>query len=281
MIWLEELVKIYQQILGKKNIFGYKTTLANQLYLMYCFLGKIHSTDKLHRQTKCVWLLGHYLPPVVGYLLVISWSVAYVLDGSKQDFLTLLYTTFIVSLATTLCFGIPLSTYWFRVDIESMIRRLDNILAKRPNICARVKTIHLRKMITNDFLLFWTPMTIYTYVCYFDVIFFFEEEKLRNILYYPIPFPYVYQYGSAKIFFCCYFVYSFVCFVVYIESYSQLIFLKTWAALCYNEIMFICDDLNNQSRSLISRRPSVESADDFKYKNILVRNVNALQEVSR
>ncbi|XP_065204555.1 uncharacterized protein LOC135834564 [Planococcus citri] len=245
---IRDVKKVINQVFGKENMFGYETTLANQMYLLYCVLGNVYYTDKIHRKTKLVWFWIVYiswLPASVSILL-------YIVYGRQTgDLVLLIYIGFLLVLMLMESIVKPaIALYWYRNDIEQMISMADKILAKTPST-TRTSTSDKyldAKTITSSILVgLGTSIAVYVSVATIDVIFFYREEKVKNYMYYLVPLSGVEQFGSFEFYIAYHLVLYGTFWGLVIVVLMHRVISVPWAVICHNEAQRIIDELNSLS----------------------------------
>lgn len=262
-IW-KTMRKIKRQILGEENIFGYQTTIVNQLCLMYNVYGKIFSKDKdKNKLSKLAYLSWHYSGLVCAYFC----GLLFLQYGNKKDFIFLLYVWFAVCLCTFMSILIPLASYWYTSNIEAMLAQMDKMLSKRKCFTSNVNT---KKLLTNDIFLIIASGLVYNLVCCFDMVFFYEEEKITNYMYYPFPLPCLEKYGSLTVYMLYTVVVNTAVLLPIVEIWAVLKFFEIWAEVCHQEVALICENLRKQSKSVII---SSKNFSAFSNENVKLRKV--------
>ncbi|XP_065203008.1 odorant receptor Or2-like [Planococcus citri] len=237
---VNDLVKIMNQIRGKENIFGYKSTIANQFYLAYCFMGGIYVSKKFHRHTKLVWF-SWTLSMV---LLCLFQFVSYFLYGDKKDIAALLYAVFVFVVTFFACFLVPyISVFHFDKNLHDVIQIADYIIIKH-NIHKK-STELLKKLLLYIILYECLTAFIYYSSCFLSVIFFYEEEKVKNHNYYFVYAPKLDQYGSPQLF-VIYNTIAALCSLSIGVSYPMISFMLIFCTVIFqNGMQQIIIDLNS------------------------------------
>lgn len=244
MTLFREFVKIIKQVglFEAENMFGYRKTLANQLYLMHIVLGSIYWTDKLHWPIKLLYLIPNVSQLIVGTVL----CVLYLIHGFKGDFILFTQFAFLILLIIYLIMIVPWANWVFGDDIETMIDLVDRMLIERLPGCGfqHKGIINIRNTLIRDFFIFSIPLLVYMSAGTCDVLMFYEEEKVKNFIYYTTPFPNIREYGSLKfLLFVNIGIASLVGSVPFVQLWSIIAMPFVWAAICHNEVIYICHDL--------------------------------------
>ncbi|XP_065203010.1 uncharacterized protein LOC135833233 isoform X2 [Planococcus citri] len=237
---VNDLVKIMNQIRGKENIFGYKSTIANQFYLAYCFMGGIYDSTKFHRHTKIVWFSW-----TLSMVLMCSFQmVSYFLFSDEKDIVALLYFVFVFIAPCFLCVVLPyISVFYFGKNLHDVIQIADYIIIKH-NIHKK-STESLRKLLLYLILYHCSTLSIYYSSCFLSIILFYEEEKVKNYNYYFIYAPKLDQYGSLQ-YFLIYNGMSALISLVVVITYPMISFMLVFCTVVFQDgIQQIIIDLNS------------------------------------
>ncbi|XP_065217488.1 uncharacterized protein LOC135843500 [Planococcus citri] len=271
---LNDIVKIVNQMRGKENIFGYKSTTANQFYLVYCFLGEIYFSTTFHRHTKLFLFWWQMSGLLVGCCQVVSYSFY----GSTEDAADILYTIFVIMIATLCYVLVPyISVIHYRSDLLDVIQIADHIIMKRElNSHSKTeKEFNLGKWIKNIFLYNCLTLSIYCSICYVSVLLFYEDEKVKNVIYYLVYPPKIEQYGSLPFFL----IFSTVVNLAAASLFLGIPMISLIFVFCgiifHNEIQKIIEDLN-----LLNLNPiTIESYRSMqpKFKNSIIKCVKDYQ----
>lgn len=255
---IREVVKIIRQSRGSQNIFGYRSTVANQLYLLYCFSGHIYFCNKIHKQVKYLWCF------VIACQLTFASTIAldYLWYLSIDDVMMLFNVINAIGAIQMTTMGIPSIVYLFGDRIEKMIKHVDDILAQEIN-SGGFKQHKIMADSKQRFASFLAPYSVcsvvYFSVCVLDLVLFFEEYKATNYLYYPYPPPMVQTYGSDfRLIFVMQFLTSLMFMFMIFESFSVFSLVLYWNVICCNELIDISTYLFSRSRGL----NNYESMDD-------------------
>ncbi|XP_065224465.1 uncharacterized protein LOC135848481 [Planococcus citri] len=254
LLW-EELKKIVRQLRGLQNIFGYKSTVANQIFLFYCFCGKIYFTDKIHPGVKYLWYILVLSELLISYAL----TLVYFLYDDEHDVMMMLSAANVVSTSNVAVFGFPLISYICGDHIEAIIDQVDDIFASEENPTgdshSGVKQLRVLADVKN---VFWSLLgffgvccVVYLFICFFDVVLFFKEEKVKNDYYYYMsPIPPMRKHGSFKLFFIFNGVSTFVFGMFLVKLISVFSVVLYWNTVCRNELICLRDEFHKKSRSL-------------------------------
>lgn len=99
--------KIIKQLRGTLNIFGYRSTTANQLYLFYCIGGNIYFDKKIHPILKYSWGTVN----LCGVLSSCTTGLACLLYDTTQDVRKLLDIALAIGMSTDLSVVFPAIVY--------------------------------------------------------------------------------------------------------------------------------------------------------------------------
>ncbi|XP_065216442.1 uncharacterized protein LOC135842754 [Planococcus citri] len=241
ILW-QELKKIFRQLRGSENIFGYKSTVANQLYLLYCFAGHIYFTDKVHKRVKYFWY------GIVSCQLLYSSVIGleYLWLEKKIDLMLKLHVVNFVGMINSTAVFYPIIMYLCRDRIEALIQHVDNIL-----LLDLGSGLKQKKMIADAkkyFALYLIPSVIcvlvYSLASIPNIVLFFEEEKISNGLFYAYPPPLVQKYTSMWL----YLIATGIIFIVYAltmaQGWSALGFILYWNLICCAQLTSTKDYLH-------------------------------------
>ncbi|XP_065204556.1 uncharacterized protein LOC135834566 [Planococcus citri] len=243
---IRDIKKMINQVFGKENMFGFETTLANQMYLLYCVIGNVYYTDKIHRKTKLVWFWIAYtvwLPIFISILLYIVYGR---LIG---DVMLLIYMGFAIIFALMETIVKPaIAVYWYRNNIEQMISMADKILTKTPSTKRSSDKYMDPKKITSTILVeLGITIVLYGSIPILDVIIFYRVEKVENYMYYMLPLSGLEQFASFKFYMIYHIIlYGMTCGLLIIFSVHR-VFSVPWVVICHNEAQRIIDELNSLS----------------------------------
>lgn len=249
-LW-KSLKKILNQIRGKENIFGYKSTAANQLYLLYCLNGKIYFTHKIHRQVKYLWLVPLTLEISICYFAVVT-NLWY---DSERDFMMMFDMMNLLGVCNMAVFVFPLISYWFRDNIETMIEAVDEIIVMRSrsklaSYSEKTRSImSLKKVFVFNVSIFCASFMV-TFLYLFDVVIFFEMRKIQSRFYYPLSIPLAKPFRSQDNFFIFNFCLSLVIVQIFGRCFSTLFFMIYWSVTCHNELIHTTNEINTLSNHL-------------------------------
>lgn len=239
-----QIRKIIKQFFGKENIFGYKTTLANQLFLLYCFCGKIYFTDKINHSFRIIWILHHLSGLLVGYVV----AIAFLLNDKEPDILMQLFMINVMANSALMGFFIPFISFWYRDSIEQSIRDIDFIIL-RANANHK---LDLWTYVLRNIVIVIISGIIFAYICVFDVIVFYDEEKVKNYTYYLFPFPNTEQVGTFRMFLVSTALSCIILSSQSLEALSALTFILIWNVVCHSQMKIIRQKLDHRSAVLSS-----------------------------
>lgn len=121
------------------------------------------------------------------------------------------------------------------------------------------------------------------YVGFFDAIFFFNEVKAKNCLYYMLPIPLVQEYGSLKWYLLVNVVSVLVIEIFLIEWASILAMVLYWNTICCNEIICMSNELKLQTYDLeilIGKNDESWKEWDQIFERCLQRGVEKFQRIT-
>ncbi|XP_065207317.1 uncharacterized protein LOC135836420 isoform X1 [Planococcus citri] len=282
LLW-KELKKIIRQVRGKENMFGYKTTTANQLYLLYCFTGEIYSSDKIHRQVKYFWFIPLTFEISVCYFAVIT-NLWY---GTKKDLMMMFDTMNLLGVCNMSVCILPLISYWFCEDIKAMIAGVDEICALRSisheyNKKRKKGIINVKKIIlTNAGIFFFSFLVTFVYL--FEAWMFFDEWKMNSRFYYTLSVPLAERYRNQTNFFLFNGLTSLVIVQLFCRCFSTLAFMLYWSMTCHNELVRAADEMNiilNNLNACIDEEDNPTEVWNRRLIQVLIRYVQRLQKIS-
>ncbi|XP_065209425.1 uncharacterized protein LOC135837910 [Planococcus citri] len=277
---IRDIKKVINQVFGTENMFGFETTLANQMYLSYCIIGNVYYTDKIHRKTKLVWLWMVYivwLPAFVSFVL-------YIVYGRQTgDLVLLIYMGFLLVIAVMETLVKPaIAVYWYGNDIEQMISMADKMLTKTPSTTRTStsdKYLDAKKITKIITLELGIAIVLYAVVPILDVIIFYREEKVENYMYYQLPLSGLEQFASFEFYIGYHLIlYCMMCGLIIIYMGHRVISVP-WAVICHNEAQRIINELNSLSEDTdinIDTYKSIEPKFRYVIKKCIhdIRNLN-------
>lgn len=271
---IADFKKIINQALGRENMFGFQTTLANQLYFLFCGWGNAYYTDRISQTSKYLWFILAY-----GNTLTIIFTViSYIIYGIRsRDILLLIYTGFVVIVVSLYGFFTPaLAMFQYKQDIEETILMADKMLT---TIISSDKSdpameSDIMKWLRNVMIGLYAPLLPYTFTAILDIVFFYENEKIKDYTYYLLPLSGLEHYGSLEfyIIFNAFTVFVVIPFFLIFFIYS--LFSLLWVAICCEEAKRIIGELN----SLTSMEPDTNIE---YYKSMEPRFKETLRRVIR
>lgn len=266
-----DLMKIIKQILGEENMFKYKSTEVNQLYLMYMGSCKIFTTEYLHWETKLFWATSNIMGMVIAY----GASILCLLYGDRGDLLMLLYVGFVASILTYTAFIIPLSMRWYASKIEAMLDHLDEIVTRRNLILIEQnrKPRYTNNLVTANISLSFYSYVVFNLICLLDIVFFYKPRKVKDYTFYLIPFPRLEEYGTREIFFTINILLTYSTMLYIIVLFAELKFFDIWARLSHNEALYICDDIAIASKDYETRYSKNETTISTNEKLLIDRKL--------
>ena len=276
---VEDFRKIINQVLGKENMFGYKTTLANQFYLITCFLGNLYYTDKIAKSTKYLLTFSIHLCTMVTFSAIITYLIY---GRNNEDIQSIIYLAFAITIVFIEMFLIPaIAMFCCKSDIEEMIRISDKIILKaQPNRNESEDFFDVKKITINLIVGLWIPSVPYFLLNMLEVIVFYDEEMFKDYSYYLVPLFGLDLYGSME-FFVCYNIiqtYSASFFLLMYTMYPLLSVLCT--VVCYNEARRIVNKLNALDNDF---NVGIDSNEDAKlrFKRVIKESIHALNDLIR
>lgn len=249
-ILCRELMKLARQLRGSENIFGYKSTVANQIYLFYCFCGKIYFTDKIDKRIKYLWCGISSCQVLLSY--VIGGTYLWSDDVSGNDMIMMFNVANVVGNLHAVEFVIPLISFLYRNSIEAMIDRVDDILTINGISDSNQEKVMVdaRNNFLSFFGLWFIFITITLSICFFDVALLFEESKVENYLYYGLPVFLIRKYSSMGSFFIVNGILTISFAMAMLQGWMALGVSSYWSTVWYSELMVLRDELNSAMRNL-------------------------------
>lgn len=284
LIILREFWKFIKQILGQENIFGYQTTAANQLYLLYCLSGKIYFTDKVHPSTKYFWLILN----VSGLSIAYAIALAYFLYDTRQELIMRLTILYALGTSTNIVVVFPIISYRNRRGIEAAIRVLDEVLQHSESASTSSNLtegkINLKTMLAYNCCVTLAMNCVYGVMPYLDVMIFYEEEKVKNAMYYTLPLPNIHECGSMSLFSASAGLISSFYSVFALEWIAMINFILFWGVSCHNELINVYHRLGEQMElwsAKYEERYEYSTTLEAKFRSILKRNMDTFNQITR
>ncbi|XP_065210515.1 uncharacterized protein LOC135838705 [Planococcus citri] len=276
----EQMVKIIKQILGRENIFGYETTLANQLFLLYCFCGKIYFTRKITNSFRFIWTLFNLSGVLVGYVI----AGAFLLHDKEPDISMQLFMITMMMNSTQIAVFIPLLTFLNRDNIEQYIRDIDRILQNRSS---HQEKLNLRKYVYGNILIELIGGIVFSTTCLWDVLIFYEEEKVKNYSYYLCPFPNTELTGTKTSFLINTALSIFILSSQACTAWSTVSTLLIWSVICNAQLKKARKTLDHRSDFLSSfiektyRVYGVSRYAEKTFEKITIEGIRDIQQITR
>ena len=248
-----ELKKFTKQIYGSENIFGYKSTEANQLFAFYCIFGKIYFTNKINPWVKYLWYLLNLSE--ISFFCIIGWVFFWY--DTNNDLMLKLNVANAIGANFVEIFGFPLIVYLYGNEIDTMIKLVDDILqtTTKADVSHRldqesptIKKGTIFASVLGPMILCF--MVIYSFICYFDMILFYDAKKVKNYLYYAYPTPLMQDYGTLRYFFIANSISTFFLEIYMFQLMSSLAIALQWNRICCHELIRIKDDFDSATRRL-------------------------------
>ncbi|XP_065224027.1 uncharacterized protein LOC135848150 [Planococcus citri] len=242
ILW-HELKKITRQSLGTENIFGYRSTVANQLYLLYCFCGKIYFTDKVDKRVKYLWY--SLVSSQLIFSCVLGWS--YLWYDDKNDLVLMLNMSMSIGCIHTTTLGFPFILYLFSDRIEAMIDFVDGLMnVKFQNTVLK----DVKKYFSFFFTSLFVCVLVFLLASFLDVILFFEEDKVSIYAYYAYPPPMVQKYSSFGSFMMATGVTGILFVVITLEVWLVFALMLYWSIICCSQLTSVKDGLHARTCDL-------------------------------
>lgn len=267
---------------GKENMFGYQTTTANQLYLLCCFCGKFYFSDKIHPQMKYFWFSINFSGLMTSFAILLG----YFLYDTKQDYVLQLTVINAVSTCINLAVTFPIVLYYHQRGVESMIKGVDQILEHKSRTRSQKRNIRISvkwMLVCNSLVIFVMSVT-YGFAPFLDVMMFYEEEKLKDPVYYILPLPNVHEYGCMEWFLASAVVISMYYSLFSLEWLAMTNFIIFWGITCYNEMLLLHDRLNSKMHRLyveMDRGNEMPAHWNAEFDKILRKHVNEYKRITR
>lgn len=279
----KELKKIAKQIQGSENIFGYKTTEANRLFIFYCIFGNIFFTDKVNRWVKYFW----YLLNLCEILFFFVTGLAYFWYEANDDIMLKINIANAIGAFYVQIFGFPLISHLYGDSIETTIELVDDILTikgssafdHRPHMIdvGVVFGSILGPMVVSF-------MVIYASICFFDVVLFFDEAKVKNYLYYAYATPLMQEYGTMRYFIVANGISTLLLEIYMFQLFSTLAILLQWNTVCCNELIGVRKDFDDGTRHLnehIEKCEKTWNEWNGEFENVVQSGIKRFQKIVR
>ncbi|XP_065215928.1 odorant receptor 4-like [Planococcus citri] len=259
---LKDIVKIVNQIRGKENIFGYKSTTANQFYLVYCFLGEIYFSPKYHKHTKLFCFLWQFLGILIGIFQLIS----YLLYGDKKDVAGLLYTAFSFMIIFLVYIIVPyISVIRYRKNIHEVIQMADRLIMKRKSSIHKPSNeLSLKKLLYYLSVFYGFTGLIFGLICNLNLVLFYEKEKVQNYSYYLVYVPKLDLYGSLPFFLIFNAIAGMAAIFVFTCALMMAFICIFYTVIFHNEVQQIVADLNLMSSNTLTMKTYKHIESEFK-----------------
>ncbi|XP_065204132.1 uncharacterized protein LOC135834228 [Planococcus citri] len=251
----QELKKMIRQLRGSENIFDYKSTVANQLYLLYCFSGNIYFTDKISKRVKFLCY------SVILCQLLISYSIGLtyfrdIMSASNKNFTMMFDVSSVFGCYQIIEFGFPLISYFYGDRIETMIDHVDAILSSECTLNQNEIMAHAKEKCRLFMGLFAIFCLVYLSAGSFEVILFFDEAKIKNYLYYAAPPPLIGQIEGLLMYFIfnCVLASSYI--LASLKVWSVLSIVLYWNIICCDQLVSLRDGLGTKMRDFAESQES-------------------------
>ncbi|XP_065203000.1 uncharacterized protein LOC135833228 [Planococcus citri] len=275
---LNDLVKIVNQIRGKENLFGYQSTTANQFHLTFCFMGEIYRSPVFHKHTKLVWFVWQ----LCGLIVAVSQMVLCLIYRDKKDAAALLYSMFAFMYVLYTHIVMPyISVIRHSSNLHDVIRIADRIITKRKvRTHEPSKKMNLGKLLVLIFLFNLVTLSFYIVLSSLSVILFYEEEKVKNYIYYDVFIPKLDKYGSLSFFLISNNVINLIAISVLVCTPMAPFIFVFLSVIFRNEMQQIINDLNSLSANTDMTIETYKNVEP-KFKHILTKCTRDFQVVCK
>lgn len=278
---IADIKKILNQVLGRENMFDFETTLANQLYIVQCGWGNVYYTDKICRKTKCLWFCWLYS----SCLFVVGPVILYLIYGRQTgDTLLLIYTGFISVIVPLYLFvKAALAMFRYRKDIEETILMADKILMKKVSLQMDESSnkSDMKRWPKKVAIGLYVSFLPYTFITILDMVLFYEDEKVKDFSYYPIPLSGLEHYASLRFYVFFNVVANCLAMPFFLIFYSYAIFYMFWVSICFNETRRIIRELNSLSMDMDKMNIESFKSIETKFRYILRRSIRDIDDLTR
>lgn len=256
-------------------MFGYRNTTTNQLFLFYCFCGKIFFTDKIHKPVKYFWIVLHSIGMLLGNVL----GIMYVCQDMEKNLWTHLNVLNFVAISLFLGLYIPIGLYYYAEDVEKTIDMIDTLITSEA---LDKDDIDVMKIIVPKNIFPFICGIIYMSASIVDAMVFYEEEKLKNYMYYTYPFPALEDNGNISFFLAsniiCNLIFGFLLF----EWIAAVAFILVWRACCFNGLISISNRIRSRTKFIENEMLKLGSSGiDAVFKESIINGTKAFKRITR
>lgn len=99
-------------------------------------------------------------------------------------------------------------------------------------------------------VIYFTCITINLTICFLDVALFFEEDKVKNYLYYTQPVFVMRKYNSIGLYFIVNGISTIIFVMMAVNAWMPLGIISYWSMVWYNELILLRDELNTAMQHL-------------------------------
>lgn len=251
MYIFREFKEVYDQIRFKKNIFGYKTSIVNKLYIAYLLIGGVYTSHSMNQKLRKFYIVCNQVCTIV--ILSTIFPCFFLLDATLLE---MFYLSFAPTMLIYILYILPLTLHIYKTQLEEVNRLIDSkmetIIEKRPSVDTEIP-IYGKKFLVRLILL-----VLFASVPFIDSIFFYDEKKIHNFKYFIIPVFFTKYLTSAQILLFQtvwnyllhnFFYLTFLSFSVYVDSVSASLHV-----LCTQ----FCKEVQEQSNMMRRQIEDVE-----------------------
>ena len=183
---------------------------------------------------------------------------------------------------------VPFMLFWYANDFKIIIKEVDaTILNRSSNFTKLNNAIDIKMMAVSNMIIFLTSQAAYTLICTVYVGLYYNENIAKEYAYYTIPVPKLEQYGNLRLFLIVNLGAFIIVMIISLELCALTGIPMLLAAICHNEVLQICQSLNEHSMQLfsIAERDGSTSSElqdaTMVFRNALIESVTCYQRVTR
>lgn len=227
MRFFGDLMKVLNQLIGKQNIFGYKTSTGNKLYLLYLQLGGVYVSDTaaIGNALKISYIAGMWSTFILPCFLIYPSFFS-----RTEPLIDKFYISFGPSIASYLLAGIPITLYFYKDNLEEFIRFIDSKLEKiklrdisSPSSSMK-KPVETR-IFESGYFIRLTIVLLYVGIPFFDSLLFYDEQKIYTCKYFAGPIFFRHHVSPLQLFILEFFLIYVVNFLFFMAftSFREII----------------------------------------------------------
>lgn len=274
---------LFDQITGKRNIFGYKKTSTNQIHLMYWFLGEFYRSDVFDKRTALVMILFN----VGNFLIIFTICSSYMFLTSIREYSKILFVIELSAIAIHSVILLPIIACISRKHTSEAFKILDQDnqveLDDTSSIpqSAKNKFEEKRKKYSYNSKVIAVQLGIVffsTFLMYFDLIYEYNGEKLKNAEYYMYPV-YCERVDNLGMFSVLLVLEMVSVLPIVVMAFLLPIFSLTLTVEFYSKFQILCESLHYQcelfSNRIESNLTNKEGPKDTSsFQNTFIQNIH-------